>query len=133
MKTSAFCGSLFFLAPLLAPAEELDYQRTAQLNSFRVGTLVYRYVRLYEDPCLYIEALSPADRWKVFSSKKICAYEGKDFYKGYASAEFRNFNVQAGTAKYDLKLITLPPVEEKNLKCLIEFEDEKFNDPICMQ
>lgn len=124
---------LVIFLPILSRADGIDYQRAAKINSVRLAKVVYRYIHLYEDPCLYVEALSPPDNWRVIYAKKICSYEGKDFYNGYASADFSDVSIQEGAIKFNIKLITLPPVEEKVLKCLFEFKDGMLEEPRCEQ
>lgn len=132
MRKGVLCSCLVVMSPILSFAVEMDYRRVATANSFRVEKLVYRYIRQYEDPCLYIELLNPAESWHVVYTKKICAYDSKDFYSGYAFVEFGNFMVKSGSIKFDMKLVTLPPVTEKNLKCLIPLENLKIEDLQCI-
>ncbi len=120
--TQLFGGAL--LAMSLTCIADINYMRAATIVSHRSNEVVYRYVRLYEDPCIYIDTLAPQKDWKIVSTKTVCAYEGKDFHQGYAFAEPSDLNIRDGIFYLKLKLVTLPPTEMKKLKCQINLNNK---------
>jgi hypothetical protein len=129
MNAIQFFGGALLSMPIMCIADSINYMRAATIISYRSNEVIYRYVRLYEDPCIYIDTLAPRKNWEIISTKTVCAYEGKDFNQGYAFAEPSDLNIRDGIFEFKLKLVTLPPVETKKLKCQIKL-DNKGNPPL---
>lgn len=119
-----FCNFLAVIICLSGSfAHAFPYQRVAEANSLRIGGYVFRYMRLYSDPCLYIQRLAPESNWVVVQEEAYCDYQGKNFSSGFAYAGFDGFSFASERLSMNLSLTTLPPVRELYLHCYVELKD----------
>ena len=107
------------LLPLSASALNIEYQKIATAESSRVGKLVVRYFMSFEDPCLYVQLLSPGDNWQVIKSSSICSFQGRSFSTEFAHVGFENISVSNGAINLVLRIFPLRASGEVQRSCTI--------------
>lgn len=103
----------------VASAGSLNYSAVAEANSARIDNVLVRYLRIFEDPCLYIETVSLDGNWGATSRANVCDLEGRSFSSGFTYAGFQNISFEVDGIHLTLSTTPLEPTEEEKRKCFI--------------
>jgi hypothetical protein len=102
-----------------AGADMLNYSAVADATSGRVGNVLARYLRMFEDACLYIETLSLDDNWSATSRASVCDLEGQLFSSDFTYVGFQDISFEIDGIHLTLSTTPLEPIGEETRKCFI--------------
>lgn len=127
-------GALFLSAGWFSTAfaSPFQFEKVEESSSLRLGDHVYRYLRTFTDPCLYVQKISPENGWKVTQERAYCEYQGKRFITEYAYAQFEDIRFSADRIMLDLNLISLPPISGTRLSCYVDLQGGIIGDLKCL-
>ena len=103
----------------VARAGSLNYSAVAEANSARIDNVLVRYLKIFEDPCLYIETVSLDGNWGATSRANVCDLEGRTFSSGFTYVGFQNISFEVDGIHLTLSTTPLEPTEKEKRKCFI--------------
>lgn len=109
----------------------VDYSKVAESGSHRMDNYVTRYIRLYEDPCLYVQVLDPQKKWKILSSVDICELNGKRFFDEFADASFIKQVFEGDMLNFTLDTVTLIGAVNEVYSCSIKVDRYEIQPMSC--
>jgi hypothetical protein len=118
---------------VFASGEVVDYLSVSEVNSARVGGVLVRYVKTFENECLDVEVISIKSKLKVLQRINFCSFEGRSFSTGFAHAGFQNINFDESGVHLELSITPLEPVGEQIRKCFIPVIDGKLSSLECSE
>lgn len=124
--------ALLVISPFsIASSDTVNYSFASEVNSGRVGGVLVRYVKTFENECLEVEVVSVKPSPKVLQRMNLCSFEGKSFSTGFAHAGFQNIIFAKDGIYLDLSVTPLDPIGEEIRKCFIPVLDGRLNALQC--
>ncbi|WP_334598322.1 hypothetical protein [Pseudomonas alvandae] len=112
--------ALFILSTIdFSNAAPVNYSAVAEANSGRSGKELVRYLRIFEDACLYIETLSLDGNWSATSRASVCDLEGQLFSSDFTYVGFQDISFEIDGIHLTLSTTPLEPIGEETRKCFI--------------
>jgi hypothetical protein len=126
-----FFGVVLAIFPTFVHAEAVNYKDVFRVDSHRIGEVVVRYIKLFSEPCLTIQALSQKPEWQVVSAKKICSFEGKSFKDEVADAQFEDIYFSEDGVHFTLSITPLRLAAEQRRACVVPVEQGVVGELVC--
>lgn len=126
-----FFGVMLAIFPVFVQAETVNYKDVFKVDSHRIGKVVVRYIKLFSEPCLTIQALSQKPEWQVVSAKQICSFEGKSFEDEVADAQFENIYFAEDGVHFTLSITPLQLAPEQRRACVVPVEQGVIGELVC--
>lgn len=117
----------------LVNAGDFDYRDVLEAGTGSVGEHLVRYLVWSEDGCIVIQNLIPGVKYGVSAEAKICSYDNKSFYAGYAAVDFKSGYFKKDRLFFELGFYPLRGIGETNMICEVVFSNGLADHLSCQE